>query len=90
MDLKFRLPQKRGLSHLSFLENIFLFFQKGISIILYPNDLNEVFHSQIFNLLTAKETGLPFFLACSTPPPEFLARNKKPSKNDAVSGTCFL
>ena len=35
-------------------------------------------HSQIFNLLASKKTG---FLACNTLPPEFLARNKKPSKN---------
>ena len=37
-------------------------------------------HSQIFNLLTSKKTGSRF-LACNTLPPEFLARNKKPSKN---------
>ena len=34
-------------------------------------------HSQIFNLLASKKTGSRF-LACSTLPPEFLARNKKP------------
>ena len=37
-------------------------------------------YSQIFNLLASKKTGSRF-LACNTLPPEFLARNKKPSKN---------
>ena len=68
----------------------FFYFQKGMSVTLCPNDFNKVSHSQIFNVLASKKKKRKLaylFLACSTLPPEFLAKNKKPSENNAVFGT---